>query len=98
MQSSSTKSCRSDEQPGKHFYVRSLSTAPRVRGAAWVGRGDPPGSQEILPAWGAGDAGSNPDGPIPIRAQCRFPADDTPPITSRTRGTSFCRTVAFVII
>src|SRR2546428_542864 len=29
MQSSSTKSCRSDEQPGKHFYVRSPSTARR---------------------------------------------------------------------
>ena len=31
-------------------------------------------SQEILPAWGAGDSGSNPDGPIPIRGQYHFVA------------------------
>src|SRR5437899_7320967 len=44
----------------------SFESFRRVRGVAWFERGDlrSSRSQEILPAWGAGDSGSNPDGPI----------------------------------
>src|SRR2546427_218709 len=50
---------------GRVFTAAVLRVAPRVRGVAWFGRGDlaSSGPQEILPAWGAGDSGSNPDGP-----------------------------------
>src|SRR5437016_2179062 len=46
---------------GPHSY----ESSGRVRGVAWFERGDlrSSRSQEILPAWGAGDSGSNPDGP-----------------------------------
>jgi len=50
---------------GRVFTAAVLRVAPRVRGVAWFGLGDlaSSGPQEILPAWGAGDSGSNPDGP-----------------------------------
>src|SRR2546427_11367234 len=49
--------------------LQSFESFRRVRGVAWFERGDRQSSrsQEILPAWGAGDSGSNPDGPIPTR-------------------------------
>src|SRR5437879_1223083 len=50
---------------------QSFESFRRVRGVAWFERGDlrSSRSQEILPAWGAGDSGSNPDGPTynPVR-------------------------------
>src|SRR6266566_9746105 len=44
---------------------QSFESFRRVRGVAWFERGGlrSSRSQEILPAWGAGDSGSNPDGP-----------------------------------
>src|SRR5207249_8348160 len=50
---------------------RGGSSRLRVRGVAWFGRGDlaSSGPQEILPAWGAGDSGSNPDGPTAFPVQ-----------------------------
>src|SRR5436309_2521429 len=49
--------------------LQSFESFRWVRGVAWFERGAgwSSRSQEILPAWGAGDSGSNPDGPMPIR-------------------------------
>src|SRR5881296_2161440 len=47
--------------------LQSFESFRWVRGVAWFERGAgwSSRSQEILPAWGAGDSGSNPDGPMP---------------------------------
>src|SRR5437899_8694096 len=60
----------------------SFESFRRVRGVAWFERGDlrSSRSQEILPAWGAGDSGSNPDGPTSLREEGAIPDAEKRPM------------------